>query len=250
MRPTMLFSGLEAIAHNQNRQNADLKLFEFGKTYIRKDGKYSETNHLAIFISGKKNRESWLVKDNSATFYTLKGIVEALLSRLGLSNYQVSESTNQSFNYALQIHRGPQVWVEFGKVKGAIGKKMDIKQSVFYADFNWDLIMGALKKVKTEFKEMSKFPSVRRDLALVIDEKVNFEEIRVLAQKTAKDLLKEVNLFDVFQDENKLGAGKKSYAVSFIFEDSSKTLNDKDIDQVMNPLMKLYEEKLGAVIRK
>lgn len=250
MRPKMLFSGLEAIAHNQNRQNPDLKLFEFGKTYLKKEGSYSESNHLAIFLTGKKKPESWLEKDSDATYYTLKGIVEALLARLGLSNYQVSEAKNDDFSYALQIHRGPQIWVQFGKIKGSLTKMMDIRQTVYYADFHWDALLNALKKSATVFREPSKFPSVRRDLALVIDEKTHFEEIRMIAQKTAKDLLKEVNLFDVFQDENKLGAGKKSYAVSFVFEDSNKTLSDKDIDQIMNPLMKQYEEKLGALIRR
>ena len=250
MRPSMLFSGLEAIAHNQNRQNADLKLFEFGKTYLKKEGGYSESNHLAIFLTGKKRPENWIEKEKNADYYTLKGVVEGLLSRLGLSNYQVSEAKNEDFSYALQIHRGPQIWIQFGKVRGALTKKMDIRQPVYYADIQWDALLGALKKASTVFREPSKFPSVRRDLALVVEEKTHFEEIRLIAQKAAKDLLKEVNLFDVFQDENKLGAGKKSYAVSFVFEDSNKTLSDKDIDQIMNPLMKQYEEKLGALIRR
>ena len=250
MRPNMLFSGLEAIAHNQNRQNSDLKLFEFGKTYLKKDERYAESNHLAIFMTGKKKPENWIEKDSNADYYTLKGIIEGLLSRLGLHNYQVSEAKNEDFSYALQIHRGPQVWIQFGKVKGSLTKMMDIRQPVFYADIHWDALLTALKKTATVFREPSKFPSVRRDLALVIDEKTHFEDIRLIAQKTAKDLLKEVNLFDVFQDENKLGAGKKSYAVSFVFEDNNKTLSDKDIDQIMNPLMKQYEEKLGALIRR
>ncbi len=250
MRASMLFSGLEAITHNQNRQNPDLKLFEFGKTYAKKEGKYSETNRLALFLTGKKNQENWLEKDSAADYYSLKVIVENVLARLGITNCQMTALNEAPFRYALRLHRGPQVLVEFGKIQGNILKKMDVKQAVFYADFNWDNILAALKKAKTEYKEISKYPTVRRDLALVIDENVNFDAIQAIAKKTAKDLLKEMNLFDVFSDKEKLGEGKKSYAVSFVFEDTEKTLNDKDIDNTMSQLMKLYEEKLGAIIRK
>jgi phenylalanyl-tRNA synthetase beta chain len=250
MRPTMLFSGLEAITHNQNRQNPDLKLFEFGRTYLKKDDKYEETNRLALFLTGKSSQENWLTKDKTADYYALKAVVENTLSRLGISNYQMTALNETPFSYALRLHRGQQVFVDFGKIQGSILKKMDIKQAVFYADFNWDNILNALKKAKTEYKEISKYPSVRRDLALVIDEQINFSDIQTIAKKTAKDLLKEINLFDVFSDKEKLGEGKKSYAVSFVFEDNEKTLNDKDIDFTMNQLMKLYEDKLGAVIRK
>jgi phenylalanyl-tRNA synthetase beta chain len=250
MRASMLFSGLEAIAHNQNRQNADLKLFEFGKTYVKNNDKYQETNRLALFLTGKKQTESWLAKDSAADYYDLKSVVENVLARLGITNCQMTAIQEAPFSYALRLHRGQQVFVEFGKIQPNIVKKMDIKQAVFYADFNWDTIMSALKKAKTSFKDLSKYPTVRRDLALVIDEQVNFNEIEAIAKKTAKNLLAGVNLFDVFTDKDKLGEGKKSYAVSFLFEDTEKTLNDKEIDATMAQLMKLYEEKLGALIRK
>lgn len=251
MRSSMLFGGLEAIVHNQNRQNPDLKLFEFGKTYVKKaEGKYDETARLAIFLSGKKHQESWLEKDNAADYYTLKTVVENTLARLGISNYQMTALNEAPFSYALRLHRGNQILVEFGKIQGNILKKMDIKQAVFYADFNWDNIIAALKKAKTEYKEISRYPTVRRDLAMLLDEQVHFADIQAIAKKTAKDLLKEINLFDVFSDKEKLGEGKKSYAVSFVFEDSDKTLSDKDIDGIMTQLMKQCEEKLSAVIRK
>ncbi len=250
MRASMLFSGLEAIAHNQNRQNADLKLFEFGKTYVKNNDKYQETNRLALFLTGKRQSESWLAKDSAADYYDLKSVVENVLARLGITNCQMTAIQDAPFSYALRLHRGQQVFVEFGKIQPNIVKKMDIKQAVFYADFNWDAIVSALKKAKTTFKDLSKYPTVRRDLALVIDEQVNFSEIEAIAKKTTKTLLADVNLFDVFTDKEKLGEGKKSYAVSFLFEDTEKTLNDKDIDATMAQLMKLYEEKLGALIRK
>lgn len=250
MRASMLFSGLEAIAHNQNRQNADLKIFEFGKSYVKKDDKYLETNHLALYLSGQKTGESWLQKPTSVDYYTLKAIVENVLARLNVGNYQMTAINEAPFSYGLKLHRGQQVLVEFGKVQANILKKMDIKQAVFYADFNWDNILSAVKKAKTVYEEISKYPSIRRDLALVIDKQINFADIQSIAKKTAKDLLKEINLFDVFTDKDKLGEDKKSYAISFVFEDSAKTLNDKEIDSTMNQLMKQYEEKLGALIRK
>jgi phenylalanyl-tRNA synthetase beta chain len=250
MRASMLFSGLEAIAHNQNRQNPDLKLFEFGKTYVKKEDKYLETNHLALYLSGQNTTESWLSKSSQVDYYTLKTMVENVLARLNVGNYQLSAIHDIPFSYGLRVHRGQQILAEFGKVQATILKKMDIKQAVFYADFNWDNILSATKKSKTTYKEISKYPTVRRDLALVIDENITFADIQTIAQKTAKELLKEINLFDVFADKEKLGEGKKSYAISFIFEDNEKTLSDKEIDGTMTQLMKQYEDKLGALIRK
>ena len=140
--------------------------------------------------------------------------------------------------------------VEFGKVQAGILKKMGIKNSVFYANFNWQAILKALKKHKIEFVELNKFPTMRRDLALVIEKSVKFNDIVAIARKTGKKILKDINLFDVFEDESKLGEGKKSYAVSFVFEDVTKTLKDKEVEKIMNNLIRNYEEKLGAIIRK
>ncbi len=251
MRATMLFSGLEAIENNQNRQQSDLRLFEFGKTYRNDNGKYKETNRLAIFLTGRKQEESWIEKnDKNVDYYTLKAQVEGVLSRLGVSGYQMTAIQDDTFSYALRFHRGPQVLVEFGKIKSTILKKTGIKQAVFYADFNWDLVFAAAQKNKVEFNNLSKFQSVRRDLALVIDKKITFNDLQIVANKTAKNLLKEINLFDVFADEQKLGEGKKSYAVSFVFEDADNGLQDKDIEKVMSDLTAQYEQKLGTVIRK
>jgi phenylalanyl-tRNA synthetase beta chain len=252
MRPTMLFSGLEAITNNLNRQQNDLRLFEFGKTYEKTDTKYKETNRLALFLTGRKQTESWLSKnDNSVDYYTLKTVVENTLAHLGVTGYQMTALTeNDTFAFGLRFHRGPQTIVEFGKVKPTVLKKMDIKQAVFYADFNWDIIFAAAKKHKVEFENLSKFQSVRRDLALVIDEKITFNEIEAVANKTAKKLLKDINLFDVFKDTEKLGDGKKSYAVSFVFDDIENGLAEKEIEQLMENLTQQFEQKLGALIRK
>jgi phenylalanyl-tRNA synthetase beta chain len=172
------------------------------------------------------------------------------LSRLGIGGFQETAITNTQLAFGLRYHRGAQVLVEFGKVQPKLRKSYDVKQDVYFADIQWDNILKALKNAKVGYEEISKYPSVRRDLALVLDSSVKFGDIALTAQKTAKKLLKDVNLFDVFEDETKLGAGKKSYAVSFIFEDKEKTLNDKEIEKVMDELIKTYESKLGALIRR
>ncbi len=255
LRPSMLFSGLEAIQRNQNRQNPDLRLFEFGKTYQRlavEGGRSTdETARLAIFLTGAHSAESWQpTAKKTVDFFTLKSYVTNLLTRLGVSGFQETTLQETPFQYALKLHRGPQELVTFGAVATPFLKKMDIKNPVFFADFNFENVLKALGSNKTQFSELNKFPSVRRDLALVIDQSVAFGDIRQLAAKTAKKMLKEVNLFDVFEDESKLGAGKKSYAVSFVFEDLEKTLQDKDIDALMGQLVGVFEGKLGAVVRK
>jgi phenylalanyl-tRNA synthetase beta chain len=262
MRPTMLISALEAINHNQNRQSSDLRLFEFGKTYltIKSDRNpdtvgngagFEETAHISVVVTGSKTGESWRVKNGgSADYYTLKTYVNGILTRLGISGLQETAITNTQFAFGLKLHRGAQTLVEFGKVQPKLRKAFDVKQDVYFADFQWDNILKALKNSKTTYTEISKYPSVRRDLALVLDASRTFGEITQIAQKSAKKLLKGVNLFDVFEDETKLGAGKKSYAVSFIFEDKDKTLGEKDIEKVMSDLIGQFEKGLGALIRR
>ncbi len=260
MRPAMLFSGLEVIRHNQNRQNPDLRLFELGKTYRNlpgaaqngdRDVSTAETARLAIYLSGAHSPESWQpAPKEQVDFYTLKAYVQNLLIRLGISGYQETVVQDPPFRVALRYHRGPQELVTFGSVLPGITKKMDIKNAVFFADFNFDNLLAALASNRIQFQELNRFPVVRRDLALVLDQPVTFAEIRQLAGRTAKKLLKEVNLFDVFEDESKIGAGKKSYAVSFLFEDPQKTLQDKEIDALMQQLQQVFEQKLNASIRK
>jgi phenylalanyl-tRNA synthetase beta chain len=247
----MLVSALEMVVHNQNRQMNDMHLFEFGKTYLKDGEGFEETAHLSITLTGNRYGESWRVKNNTpADYFTLKTMVNAVLNRLGIGGYQETAFTDNQYSYGLKYHRGQQVLVLFGKVQPKVRKALDVKQEVYFADFQWDSILKALKNAKVGYEEVSKYPSVRRDLALVLDKSVKFGDIAQLAQKSAKKLLKDINLFDVFEDETKLGAGKKSYAVSFIFEDKEKTMQDKEIEKVMEELIKTYEAKLGAVIRR
>jgi phenylalanyl-tRNA synthetase beta chain len=252
MRPSMLFSALETVVRNQNRQNADLRLFEFGKIFFKgENGQLGENARMSILMSGASSPESWHPNAKpKVDFYTLKAQVTAILGRLGISGYQESDTAEAPFQYALKYHRGAQEIVTFGAIHGGILKKMDIKNTVFFADFNITNVLKALGVNKIQFEELNKFPSVRRDLALVIAQDIRFGDIRQLAQKTAKKILKDVQLFDLFEDENKLGAGKKSYAVSFVFEDPEKTLQDKEIDAVMQQLQQAFESKLQASIRK
>lgn len=251
MRPTMLVSALEAVAHNQNRQSADLRLFEMGKTYHQNSGKYEEITHFTLTMTGAKITENWHTKTEKSNFYTLKMYVNLVMQRLGLSGYQETVVENNSmFAFGVKYHRGNQVLVEFGKVSKKNVKGFGVKQEVFFADFQWDNLLKMVRNAKVTYEEISKFPMVRRDLALVLPSEVSFAEVQQIAQKIAKKLLKSVNLFDIFEDENKLGVNRKSYSVSFLFEDKEKTLQDKDIDRVMTEFIKGYETKLGAVIRR
>lgn len=259
MRPTMLFSGLEAVVNNQNRQQADLKLFEFGKTYHPKNNggqsvgeRYAEPQHLALFVTGQQRPESWRNKDKAlADFYLLKGFVGNLLARLNVAGgYQETAVKDDLFAFGLKLHRGAQDLAVFGKVQPRLCKKMGIKSEVFYADLAWDVLLQAVKKQNITFSELNRFPTVRRDLAVVIGNSVKFSDLAAAAKKVGKKLLKDINLFDVFEDEAKLGEGKKSYALSFVFEDPARTLQDKEVDAVMNELIENFESKLGAVVRR
>ncbi len=252
LRPSMLFSGLEVILRNQNRQQGDLKLFEFGKTYRQEeDGGFDESQHLTLFLSGQRLQESWLNEPKKVVdYFSLKSFVGNVLKRLGISGFQETALNSEVFSYGMKYHRGQQLLVEFGKVQQNILKKMDIRNEVFFADFNWDALLKALKKHKIQFAELNKFPTIRRDLALVIDNSVKFGDIVALAKKAGKKILKDINLFDVYENEEQLGKGKKSCAVSFLFEDPTKTLKDKEVDKVVNNLIREYEGKLGAMIRR
>jgi phenylalanyl-tRNA synthetase beta chain len=251
LRQTLLFSGLETIAYNQNRKNADLKLYEFGKTYMAIKGegtKYIETKHLSIFVTGRKQEESWNAKNDAANFYTLKGIVKAIFERLGIE-VKMNDSNSDVYAQGMSFNWNKKTIVEFGSVSKPVLKSMDIKQEVFYADINWDLVIEARKNRKPlEATEIPKFPEVRRDLALLIDRSIKFDQLEQLAYQSEKGLLKSVNLFDVYEGD-KLPAGKKSYALSFILQDENATLTDKQIEKIMEKLMKTYKEKAGAEIR-
>lgn len=250
LRPTMLMSALKMVTENQNRQASDLKLFEFGKTYSKEDEKFIETRHLSLMLTGKRATESWMAQYNSPTdFFLLKSYVNNILGRLNVHQYQETVLTEGIFEYGVRYHRGNTMLVEFGKIASHLSKKFDVKSNVFFADFSWDTILQSLKPNTTTFSAISRFPTVRRDLALTLDKKITYGVLAQAARKTEKKRLKAINLFDVFEDETKLGEDKKSYALSFIFEDTEKTMNDFEIDTMMRALQKTFESQFGATVR-
>ena len=260
MRQTLLFGGLESISHNANRKNADLKFFEFGNCYHFNEEKknpekvlaaYSEDYHLGLWVTGKRVVNSWAHPDENSSVYELKAYVENVFARLGLHMHDlgVGNLTDDIYAAGLSVQtRGGKRLATFGIVTKKLLKAFDIDNEVYYADFNWKELLKAIRNVKVSYTEISKFPVVKRDLALLLDKKVQFAEIEKIAYETEKKLLKEVSLFDVYEGKN-LEAGKKSYAVSFLLQDENATLNDKQIDKIMSKLVKNLEDKLNAKLR-
>ena len=260
MRQTLLFGGLESIAHNANRKSADLRFFEYGNCYYynkeRKDAEkvlacYSEDYHLGLWLTGKRVSGSWAHADEDASVYELKAYVENIFARLGLNlrSVVVGNLTDGIYSAALSYHtRGGKLLATVGIVSKKLTKAFDIDNEVYYADINWKNLLQAIKSVKVSYTELSKFPSVKRDLALLLDKNVQFADIERIAYECERKLLKAVELFDVYEGTN-LEPGKKSYAVSFILQDEEKTLNDKQIDKIMSKLIASYEKQLGAKLR-
>ena len=247
MRQSLLFSGLEAISYNINRRNSDLKFFEFGKTYHKFPSGYEEHKRLTLFITGNRNKESWTNPQKPTDFFLFKGYVNGVIARLGIQKIQNIPMSSDVFSEGIAIGFGNETLVEYGVVKKTVLKHFDIKQEVLFADFNWALILKLLSN-KIKFTEIPKYPEVRRDLSLLLDDNVTFDSIYNLARQTEKSLLKDINLFDVYQGKN-LPEGKKSYALSFTIQDSSKTLTDAQIDKIMGKLQKNLETELGASLR-
>lgn len=247
MRQSLLFSGLEAISYNINRKNADLKLFEFGKTYHNYLAGYEEKKHLSLFLSGNSTPENWTNKQKPSDFFMFKGYVNGILSRLGIQKTLNLPVTSDVFSEGIAISVGTEIVVELGVIKKSVSKHFGIKQEVFFADFNWNLILKLIS-TKIKYSDIPKYPEVRRDLALLIDEAVTYDSIYTLARQTEKTLLKDINLFDVYEGNN-LPEGKKSYALSFTIQDSTKTLTDVQIDKIMNKLQTNFETELGATLR-
>lgn len=248
LRQSLLFSGLEAVSFNINRKRADLKLFEYGKTYHNFDNKREELKHLSVFITGNQTAESWITKSIKSDFFAMKGTIVSILQRLGINRFSELPIKNDLFSEGISFCLGKNNLVDFGLVKKSILKHFDINQDVIYADFKWDSILDLIKHNKIKFKTISKYPDVRRDFALLLDDNVSFESIHKIAKQTEKQLLRDINLFDVYQGKN-LPEGKKSYAVSFTLQDENKTLTDKQIDKIMNKLQSNFERQLGAELR-
>ncbi|UAB86251.1 phenylalanine--tRNA ligase subunit beta [Zunongwangia sp. SCSIO 43204] len=248
MRQSMLFSGLESIRYNLNRKRRDLKLFEFGKTYHSYVSGRVENKHLSVFVSGDKSTESWSAAAQKGTFFYLKGVIEAVFQRLGIKTLKSGASKSDIFAEGLMLSSAKSKLVEFGVIKKSILKHFDIDQEVLFADFNWDAVIEIAKTQSNKFVDIPKYPAVRRDFALLLDEAISYAEIETIATQTEKKLLKEVNLFDVYQGDN-LPEGKKSYAVSFTFQDENKTMTDKQIDKIMSKLQYRFENELKAELR-
>ena len=249
MRQSLLFNALEVIEHNQNRQHADLKIFEFGKTYHKYESGYLENKRLMIAVSGKKERESWNSNKDAVSYYTIKGLVNAVFNRLGLRSMLSESALKTSL-----LQEGVQLSVlkkkvgEIGWITNAAKKQFGIKSDVFVADLDWDAILECLQYVKVKYTELPKTFAVRRDFSLLLNASTTFAEIETIAKACDKKLLKEVGLFDVYEGKN-LEEGKKSYAVSFVFQDVEQTLKDQQIDAVMDKIRVELEGKLNAQLR-
>jgi len=245
----MLYSGLEAIGYNQNRKNPDLKFYEFGKVYSVQEDKYVESQRLSIFITGANSEDSWNEKGKAASFYNLKSVVDGIIAKVNIKDFTVEDANCSKLAYGLKYMRGNKQLVKFGSVNAAALKKVDVDKQVFYADFNFDLLLQLARKNNIVYQEISKFPAVRRDLSMLIDKSVSFGQLKQIALRTERKLLKDVDVFDVYEGD-KLPAGKKSYALSFILEDIEKTLTDKAIDAIMQKLIYNLGKEAGAEIRK
>ncbi len=258
MRQTLLFGGLECIAYNSNRQNKNLKLYEFGNCYFYKgtelkehpETNYREEEHLGIFITGKKEAESWAGEQQQSTFFQLKSYVENILKRLGFPVEQAQTETSgfELFSEGISYNFNNKPLVHLGIVERGLLKKFEVENPVYYADFNWGLVLAENKKHRVTFEELPKYPAVRRDLALLIDKQATFRQIKELAYKTERSILRKVDLFDVYEGKG-IPEGKKSYAVSFILRDDQRTLKEKQIDKTMQKLVEAYKRELDAELR-
>ncbi len=249
LRQSLVFQGLKSVAYNINRQNLDLGLFEFGKTYQKFNEKHVENKRLTIILSGAKDPEQWNSSHDKVSFYTVKGIVNAVLSRLGLNEMIASKALGKSI-----LEDGVQLYIqkdkigEIGWTSSKLNKSIGLKQTAYIADLDWDMILSLGNRNKVQYKALPKTFAIRRDFSLLLNKAVSFREIEEIAYKTNRKLLRAVNLFDVYEG-NKLPEGKKSYAVSFNFQDDEKTLKDQQVDKIMDQIRKQLEERLGASLR-
>jgi len=250
MRQSLIFQGLETVAHNQNRQNPDLKLMEFGKVYKVVANEYKENKRLLLLVTGRKSPETWNSSNDKTTFYTLKGIVTSLLDRLGLNQLvnEVALETTDLLQDGFSLTVLKQSIGSIGWINNASKKQFGIKNDVFVADLDWDALIDSLKLSKTQAKELPKTFAVRRDFSLLLDEHVMFSAIQEVARKVDKKILQQVGLFDVYEGKN-LPEGKKSYAVSFTFQDAEQTLKDEQVDKIMDQIRNELASKLGAELR-
>jgi phenylalanyl-tRNA synthetase beta chain len=248
LRQSMLFTGLEVCAYNINRKQKDLKLYEFGKIYFRKGGKYFEKEKLALYVTGNMETENWQHKAQAAGYYDLAQFIHNILQRTGIKEIKEESVTDQLFDYGVSLSTRDGALGHVGKVRQALLKDFGIKQEIFFAEVDSSLLFSRANP-KLVIQEVAKFPEVKRDLSLILDAPVIFDEVRNLAMDTEKRLIKNIGVFDVYEGEN-IPKGKKAYALNFTLQDESKTLTDEEIEGTMKRLMTAFEDKLGAVIRK
>jgi len=248
MRQSMLFGLLEALSYNLNRKNNNVRLFEFGNTYHKSEKGYAEDKHLAIALTGNRTRDQWNQNSRASDFFYLKGLIRSLLERLGICELTYAKAENDIFSEGIAFHLGKTKLVEFGLVKASVLKAFGIRQEVLFADFNWNNVTANSGKKTIRITELPKYPEVKRDLALLLDEKINFIDLHNYAFQNERKLLKMVDLFDVYVGD-KLPEGKKSYALSFILQDENKTLNDAQIEKIMTKLQQGFVKEFDAELR-
>jgi phenylalanyl-tRNA synthetase beta chain len=249
MRPEMILSILQSVQYNHNRQQKDLRLFEFGSSYETQGEEYKETEYLSIVITGATEQESWLKKPLQSDFYSIKRVVQEVLIALGIDKYQISELEDTRFDYGLKYHKGNLLVANIGKVSLKAAQLMEVKTDVYYAELDMAVLLQSQKNNVVVTEDIPKFPSSRRDLAFVVDNSITYDAIERIVKKAGKKLIKEINLFDVYKDVNVLGSDKKSYAISMIFSDPEKSLKDKDIDKVIQQIIEKTNKELAATLR-
>lgn len=248
LRTSMLNTGLQALLHNQNRKVSNLRLFEFGKVYQQKENGFAESDRLSIYTMGNRNEDHWATDPKPSDFFYLKGMVLGILQRLGIDNFKEEPNADGIFSEGITYTKNKQGLLQLGMVQKGRTEAYGLKGTIFYADINWTLLLEMAGKTQIANREIPKYPEVKRDFALLLDERISFKEVHQMAFQTERSLLKDVSLFDVYTGEN-LPQGKKSYAVSFTLQDHSKTLTDKQIDKIMSKLEHSYVHKLGASLR-
>ena len=246
MRNTLLFDGLEVLAHNINRKSPNLKMFEFGNVYNQN---YSQDEKLVLFQTGLEKEQNWKQKEEKSNFYHLLSSVKAVLKQMKINNYKIEEIENNSFDFCVNIVRNEKVLATIGLVNEALSKKQEIKQDVFYAELNWDLILKIFKNQKIKFTAIPKFPEVKRDLAVIIDENIKFDVLKNHIFNAGRKYITSVELFDIYRNEDKLGKGKKSYAITIKLLNKEKTLIDKEIDKIIAKIIRTLQNETNATIR-
>ena len=253
MRQSLLFSGLEVVAHNVNRQQKNLKLFEFGTTYRKQGDKYLETNELAIFMTGQLRAESWMTSEVPVSFHHLSSTIRKIFNRFDISDPSQKPTEEAVFDYGLTFAYQGKILAEAGRITSRMAGLAGVRQPVFYARVHWPWLVNTVQaknaKERLVYQEISKFPEVRRDLSLVLDRQISFSEVAAIARKASNQLVRDINVFDIYEGES-IGKDKKAYALSFTLQDQHKTLTDKLIDKTMNKLMRTLQHELNATIRK